>query len=522
MKKIKYNNCRNTNCFKHSSVLFFALILLFNACKKTDHVQNTPPGQGTGSVAGIVTDLNNTPVSNAKVTGGTATATTDANGKFTLAKVQFSSDTVLVNVTKDGFFEGSKNFASNNNSVNNAAIQLIPKPGSVTISASSGGNITVSGGGSINFASGFVNASNGNPYTGNVSVSTSYLNPTDQNFSAHVPGDLKSVSTSNQQGILQSFGVVVVEMSDASGNKLQLASGKTATITVPIPSALQSMAPSLIPLWYFDDTKGSWKQEGTATKQGSNYVGVVKHFSFWNAGDFASTVKLSATFIDSVSGKAVANKVVTLTRLGTGLDTTSTSGITDTTGTVSGFVPVNESLNMKVVNNCGVVLYSQNIGPFSMDTVFGKISIRDSICIPPVQDTTQYIKLTLFGGNYSWNYSTISEFKTDSISYYSIGIVGGSPSNTGDSSTYFLGNLEYITDASPSPGNYTFVLNTIINGSLNYTSYDYYYPNNKTYSNVTKFDAVGGYIEGTASGFLFKDIADSVAFSCSYRVKRTQ
>jgi hypothetical protein len=52
--------------------------------------------------------LNNSPVSSAIVTGGSATATTDASGKFTLSKVQFNSDTVVVTVTKNGFFEGSK------------------------------------------------------------------------------------------------------------------------------------------------------------------------------------------------------------------------------------------------------------------------------------------------------------------------------------------------------------------------------------------------------------------------------
>jgi hypothetical protein len=506
-------------------IIFTAIIAanIFFACKKNDHVQNTPPpGLGTGSVAGIITDLNNAPVSNATVVGGTATTTTDPNGKFTLTKVQFNSDTVLVNVTKDGFFEGSKNFVSNNNAVSNASIQLISKPVSGSISASSGGNITITGGGSVNFSSGSINASNGNVYTGTVSVSTSYLNPADQNFNTYAPGNLKVASISSQQGVLQSFGVVVVEMTDASGNKLQLASGKTATITLPIPSSLQSMAPSLIPLWYFDDTKGLWKQEGTATKQGNNYVGTVKHFSFWSAGDFANTVKLSAIFIDSISGKAVTNKLVTITRLGTGLDTTSTSGTTDTTGTVSGFVPVNEPLNMKVMNNCGVVLYSKNIGPFSMDTAFGKISIHDSICIPPVQDTTQYINLTLFGGNYSWNYSTISEFKTDSGSYYSISIIGGSPSNTGDSATYFLGGLEFITNPSPGPGSYAFGLYTIINGGLTYSTYD---PNSNPGSTVTKFDNVGGYIEGSASGWIKNfptATSDSFPFSCSYRVKRIQ
>ena len=65
-------------------------------------------------------------------------------------------------------------------------------------------------------------------------------------------------------------------MTDASGNKLQLAPGNKATIT--LPTALQGKAPSAVPLWYFDAAKGAWKQDGIAEKQGSNYISTVSHF----------------------------------------------------------------------------------------------------------------------------------------------------------------------------------------------------------------------------------------------------
>src|SRR6185312_17366370 len=111
---------------KNAAKIIISLIIIVFACKKNDVIQ-TNAGTGNGSVQGVIIDLNNSPVSNATVKGGTATATTDASGKFTLAKVQFNSDTVVVTVTKDGFFEGSKFFASSSNAVSNVKIQLIPK-----------------------------------------------------------------------------------------------------------------------------------------------------------------------------------------------------------------------------------------------------------------------------------------------------------------------------------------------------------------------------------------------------------
>lgn len=406
---------------KKAATIIISLIIIVFACKKS--IQPNPGdgngsgnGTGNGSVQGVITDLNNVPVSSATVTGGTATTTTDANGKFTLAKVQFTSDSVLVNVTKNGFFEGSKKFASATNTVSNAIIKLIPKAVSGTFSASSGGNVNASGGGSINFNDGFINASNGNSYSGNVSVSATYLNPTDQNFSANAPGNISGVSNTNQPGVLQSFGVVAVELNDAAGNKLQLATGKTATITLPIPAALQSNAPPSIHLWYFDNATGRWKQEGIATKQSSNYVGVVNHFSFWSVSDLS--------------------------------------------------------------------------------------------------DTAQYIRLSFNGHDYSWTLPRNLTQRHDTTTT----LQGGSPSDQ-DSATYILCGIQ---TGNTSAGNYPFTIYTIINFNSYYNTY---YPNSNPNTVVSQYDAIGGYIIGSATGWIRNfppPATDSFAFNCTYRVKRVQ
>jgi hypothetical protein len=493
---------------KNTAVVIITLIIILFSCKK--NIQSNPgegngsiPGTGNGSVQGVITDLNNSPVSNAIVTGGTATATTDASGKFTLTKVQFYADTIVVIATKNGFFEGSKNFASSNSIVNNAKIQLIPKTVSGSFSATSGGSVTIAGGGSVNFGSGFVAASNGNAYSGNVSVSAHYLDPADQNFSAYAPGDLKAVSANNQQGVLQSFGVVVVEMNDVSGNKLQLASGKTASITLPISSALQNKAPVSVPLWYFDDAKGAWKQEGAATKQGNNYIGVVSHFTFWNVGDLAGSINLSVTFIDSASRAPFANRLVTITRP----DSSSKNSYTNSSGTVSGLVPVNEILKMKVIDSCGMTVYSRNIGPFSTDTALGSININDSNC-KVSGDTSQYIRLTFNGTTSSWAYpDSISAIRWDTS-----GAPSGNTQIQGQNANWI--NF-YILNDNALPGNYNITLSCILNGKS--------YPNNNAMTSVTEYGTIGGYVSGTASGQMRElNSTTDIPFTMTYKVKRRQ
>ena len=54
-----------------------------------------------------------------------------------------------------------------------------------------------------------------------------------------MPGDLRGTDTSGRTVGLQTFGMVAVELEGSAGQRLKLASGKTATISLPIPAALQ-------------------------------------------------------------------------------------------------------------------------------------------------------------------------------------------------------------------------------------------------------------------------------------------
>ena len=497
-----------------------ASIIIFLSCKKTDSINvdpNQPPvSVVTASVAGRVTDINNVPVSNALVSAGVSTATTDINGQFTLKNIQLNKDAGFVKITKPGYFLGSRTFLVNANTTNNVKIQLIPKTVSGNFDAASGGNINVAGGGSVNFgANNVVNESNGTKFAGSVSVSTFYLNPADANFNKYMPGDLRGLNASGQQNILQSFGMLLVEMNDANGGKLQIASGKTTAITIPIPSSMQTSTPATIPLWYFDETKGLWKQEGTATRQGNNYVGTVSHFSFWTAGQLSQSIELSATFTLDTTGIAYANKLVTISRA----DFTTTNGYTDSSGTVSGFIPANEVLTMKVYSDCGDVVYSQNIGPFGNDSILGSISILNDVCYST--DTSQYINLSFNGNSYIWPSFKIKEYFQPGSSTM---IMAGDPNAT-DGSTLFEG---LIFGGNSSPGSYPISIYTKVNATDTYQAGGMSYDPNYNYPTtaVTKFEAIGGYIEGTISGWIktfpSTATADSFIVSGNYRVKRTQ
>ena len=265
-------------------LLFFALLASYQ-CQKTpqDAPQPIDPlaEKVTASIKGRVTDENNKPVNSASVVAGTTTGTTDINGFFELSNIQLAKNAGFVLVEKAGYLKGSRTIFTNSGIVNNVEIQLIPKTNRGNFAANAGGNIVIQSGTSVSFpASGVINATTNTAYTGTVNVIGAYLDPTDPKLSLIMPGNLVGLTTTNEQKVLQTFGMIAVELEGSSGEKLNLATGKTATITMAIPVSLQASAPATIPLWFFDETKGLWKEEGSATKQGNSYVGTVSHFFF--------------------------------------------------------------------------------------------------------------------------------------------------------------------------------------------------------------------------------------------------
>jgi hypothetical protein len=349
-------------------------ILIAISCQKSDNnepvtppVTNKPIEYVTASISGRILDDNNQPVTGAVVKAGTATTTSDTSGNFRINNVSLDKNAGFVKVEKGGFFQGSRTIVVNAGAVNYLSIQLIKRTVSGTVSGSSGGNVTVPSGGSIAFTgNSFVNTAGNAVYTGTVSVSTYLINPTASNFNDIMPGTLRGINTSNEETGLHSFGIMAVELTGTGGEKLQLGAGKTATLTFPIPAALQANAPATIALWSFNDTTGLWKEDGFATKQGTNYVGTVGHFSFCNSSFSYPLVDLTAVIKDQNGNALYPAKVV----LKTTIDTVTTVGYayTDTSGRVGVKILSGKALVLKVYNKCNNLIYTKEIGPFTSAT----------------------------------------------------------------------------------------------------------------------------------------------------------
>ncbi len=345
---------------KRVALLLTAILLtIFTACKK-DTNNNISSETVTTTIFGRVTDESGLGIYGAKASVGSVSVNTDVNGIFILKDVRVDKYHAFVKVSKLGYFDGSRTFIASANTSNNIQIKLIAKQLSGSFAASSGAVINV-GNANVTFPADAIKNANGTAYTGTVNVYATFLDPTDANLQTKMPGDLIGLRTDNIENLLQTFGMMNVELEDASGNKLNLATGKEATLSVTVPNSLLSNAPTTIPMWYFDTETGLWKEEGTATLTGNKYIGNVKHFTFWNCDvALGVAVNINLRVVDE-NGNPIPNAKIKLTNT---IYSDSRSEFADANGKMSGLVYADAVLKMEYQDMCGNFQFLKNIGPF--------------------------------------------------------------------------------------------------------------------------------------------------------------
>lgn len=189
-----------------------------------------------------------------------------------------------------------------------------------------------------------------------------------------MPGDLRGIDDAGELKGLTTYGMTAVELTGTSGELLQIATGKKASLSIPLPAASLATAPASIPLWYFDEANGLWKQEGTAAKTGSSYVGEVSHFSYWNCDLPNAIVPLTFTIMDA-SGNPLGDTYVQITTVPSTWG--HIGGNTDATGYVSIFVTPNTQYLLEVFAYCGFYspIYSQTFSVANTAVNLGNIIV---------------------------------------------------------------------------------------------------------------------------------------------------
>ncbi len=347
-----------TKNFKWFAVLTAALIVAFSACKKDSPEEKEPtpnPGPSVNmqdiALKGKAFDAAGNPLAGVTVSTGVMTVTTGADGSFTFSRAAVVSGRAVVKFEKKGYFSVTRSGVKANEM--NLEVVLRAKGGkntvSITFNASESKTVEAGGMKATVPANGLVKE-DGSAYSGIVNAEMLYLDPNDADFAEAMPGgDLAAIRDDGSEVQLISWGMSEISFTDNAGNPLQLKEDETSTLTFPIPAGMESNPPATIPLWYFDDEKGIWIEEGIATYNGSVYEGEIKHFSWHNLDVPVERVIIKGKVTDC-DGKPVQYVKVTARQIIGFNGYNQGVGITGSNGEYTIYAPANTELELTVLS----------------------------------------------------------------------------------------------------------------------------------------------------------------------------
>lgn len=256
----------------------------------------------TGSLKNYYTNevINNGPIQ-LSIDGNIVDATTSqANGLFKLKfldTITFNDAVISSNVS--GYSEASRRVAYTEISQENN-LYLPPIHAEVTFNSTENSELIIDGKTLVLIdKDSFINPS-GALASGQIKAELFIIDPTlDIDL---MPGEMITSNPSDGSLMvpIESFGAITATFRNEAGEPLQLASGKTAEIRIPVSG---STPPATIPLYYYDDIKGVWVEEGKATLThditDDYYLGHVSHFTTWNADRIYETITISGCVVDT-------------------------------------------------------------------------------------------------------------------------------------------------------------------------------------------------------------------------------
>lgn len=311
------------------TLFLLSLLTIIFSCDKDDIPQKQTTGINTGIEATnsettrlndvltsetittnfsvTVIDVDQNLISNATIKINNVETLTNTNGSALIENISVNKDFQSIKVNASGYSSTIKTVTPSKNGVTNITITLLKPTFVKTFSAVEGGIVT-NNGVSIEFPKDAIANQNGDLYEGEVKTTVTYYNPQSENFVQSMPGTLVGLDNNNSLQSLISKGMIKVDLTDASGNELELFEGKEATIKLPA----NNNDPATIPFWHLNEEKGLWVQTGTATKSGTQYIAKVRHFSTYNLDVPGETIDLTIVLKDSnnhflANQKAIVN-----------------------------------------------------------------------------------------------------------------------------------------------------------------------------------------------------------------------
>ena len=364
----------------YNKIIIYVYVLIsvsfsFIQCRKGSETvvpNDTIPVLVSGSISGIVTNELALPESDVLVSHNGTTVKTDKNGVFILKDQLLNKAGAQIKFVKQGYYTIHKSVIPIKNKLVSTKVQLVPRKLTKVINSTTGGVAVTNGAAQVSLLPNSVIDASGKIYNGNIQVFAYWLDPTMENTFIEMPGNLTGRNLDGKEVVLQTLGMMAVELEDLSGNPLNIATDKTAELKIPIAASLDSKAKTTIPMWYYDATKGGWIEDGISTREGLFYVSKVSHFTYWNWDFSFPLINLKFRIVD------LTNKPLGQVYLDVVDDVSGQhgSGETNADGTFEGKIPASSSFTMTIGDRNCVTPISYKFTSGTNDKDLGDIGIN--------------------------------------------------------------------------------------------------------------------------------------------------
>lgn len=271
-------------------------LLLVPACNKDSGKDSPDSGDSAavtpldpqGRIGGFVTDENGQPIEGVLVSAQETTATTVADGSYTLLEMEPQNDIVL-KFSKRGYASNYKvtSLLTWETVASNATLLSID--GSETFSSFDESYFIIEDTTVAFEPNSFTDKSTGQRYNGDVTAEVTHVDPSTDELSG-APRDLSAISNSEDSQLV-SYGMVDVSLFGENGEELSIDLDKPATLRIPItngslPDGLKLEPGDIQNTWSFDPLQGTWIEEATGTVSATDdqlyFLFEAPHFSWWN------------------------------------------------------------------------------------------------------------------------------------------------------------------------------------------------------------------------------------------------
>ncbi len=271
------------------SLLF--LVSMITGCSSSNSDSDNPVA-GNISVTGMVRTPDQVILQGVEIYNDDGVlATSDSSGMVSFSIAANKADSVRLR--KPGYAAQTVMLETDNEQADFLAT-LGKRSAAITLSADAAIDITGISGARVSLPAGALVDANGNPVTGNVELSITPVDVSDDNKLGVFPGAFSGTDINgNPAPIIMSYGTVEYYFSQ-NGNELNLAGGQSATIEIPVfitnhPDGIPVQIGDDGALWYLDEATGEWLQEDVGTiiesldsPTSMALQATVTHFSWWN------------------------------------------------------------------------------------------------------------------------------------------------------------------------------------------------------------------------------------------------